>query len=100
MVPLQITFRNMDPSPALSDRIRERAEGLGELTDRVTSCRVVVEAPHRHKRQGGLFHVRIDLRLPGESIVVSADPSAAHEHEDAYVAVRDAFDAARRQLAG
>jgi cold shock CspA family protein len=58
----------------------------------------VVERPHRQHHKGTLFHVRIDLRVPGRELVVNRDPTEHHAHEDVYVAIRDAFDAARRQL--
>jgi ribosomal subunit interface protein len=95
---LQITFRHMDPSPALEERIRQRVEELYQFYDRIVACRVVVEEQHRRQQQGNLFHIRIDLTVPGREIVVGRDAGVNHAHEDAYVAVRDAFDAARRQL--
>lgn len=97
-IPLQISFRNMTSSEAVAARIRERAEEIERFCDRITSCRVVVEAPHRHQHQGRIYHVRVDITVPGEEVVVKRDPSAHHAHEDVYVAIRDAFDAARRQL--
>jgi ribosomal subunit interface protein len=97
-VPLEITFRNVPPSPAIEADIRDKAAKLEDFHDRITSARVVVETPHRQHRTGKLFHVRIDLRVPGHEIVVSREPAAHHEHENVYVAIRDAFDAARRQL--
>lgn len=95
---LQITFRHMDPSPALEERIRGRAEELDQFCERITSCRVVVECRHRHQQQGKLFSVSIDLTVPGREIVVGREAGANHAHEDAHVAVRDAFDALRRRL--
>ncbi len=97
-LPLQITFRHMDPSPALEARIRRRAEELDQFFDRITACRVVVECAHRRQQHGKMFEVRVDLTVPGNEIVVGRDPGANHAHEDAHVAVRDAFDAARRLL--
>ena len=96
--PLQVTFRNMDPSSAVEDAVRERVAKLEELSDRIQYCRVVVEAPHRRHHQGTLYHVRVELRMPGDELVVRRDSDADHAHEDVYVAVRDAFDAARRRL--
>jgi ribosome-associated translation inhibitor RaiA len=58
---------------------------------------VVVEAPHRQHKKGTLYHIRVDLTLPGEEIVVDRDPDD-HAHEDVYIAIRDAFEAVRRQL--
>jgi ribosomal subunit interface protein len=95
---VQITFRDIDPSPALEAKIRERVARLERVFDRLTSCRVIVEAPHRQHTQGKLFHIRIDVTLPGHEIVVGRDPAEHHAHEDARVAVRDAFDALRRRL--
>jgi ribosomal subunit interface protein len=97
-LPLQITFRRMDSSDTVAARIRERAEALERFFDRIVSCRVVVECQHPRRQQGNLFRVRVDLKVPGDEIVVGRDPEAHHAHEDVYVAIRDAFDAARRLL--
>ena len=97
-LPLQITFRHMDSSEAVAARIRERAGELERFSDRIISCRVVVECRHPRRRQGNLFRVRVDLKIPGREIAVGRDPAAHHSHEDVYVAIRDAFDAARRVL--
>lgn len=97
-LPLQITFRHMDPSPALEARIRQRAEELEQFFDRLTSCRVVIDCRHRRHQQGNLFDVAIDFTLPGREIVVRNERGTNHAHEDAHIAVRDAFDAARRRL--
>jgi ribosome-associated translation inhibitor RaiA len=42
---------------------------------------------------GKLFNVHITLLVPDGELVVNHD-----QHEDVYVVLRDAFDAARRQL--
>jgi len=97
-VPLQITFRGIDPSDAIETRVRELAARLGRYHERITSCRVMIETPHRNKGHGKLYHVRIDITVPGAEIVVGREPQAKHAHEDAYVALRDAFEAARRRL--
>jgi ribosomal subunit interface protein len=92
-IPLQVTFRDMSPSDAVETRIREKAEKLGRLYDRVIHCRVVVEMPQRHKHQGKLHCVRIDLSVPGAELVANHA-----QNEDVYVALRDAFAAITRQL--
>ncbi len=97
-LPLQITYRDMLASQAVDRCIRERAERLDQFCDRIMSCRVVVEEHHRRHHQGALYHIRIDLTAPGEEIVVSREPALHRTHEDIYVAIRDAFDAARRRL--
>jgi ribosomal subunit interface protein len=97
-IPLQISFRNMDPSPAVEARIRKKAEKLERFHDRIIGCTVVVEAPHRHHHKGKLFNVRVDISVPGKDVVVDRAKPTNHAHEDVYVAIRDAFDAATRRL--
>jgi ribosomal subunit interface protein len=92
-IPLQVTIRGLSRSDALELRIREKAAKLEEFHPRITSCRVTVEEVQKHQQQGREFQVAIDVRVPGKEIVVNR----AHA-EDAYVAVRDAFDAVKRQL--
>jgi len=121
-IPLQITFRNMPHSDAIEENIREKAAKLDTLFDGITSCRVIVEAPHRHHYKGKAYAVRIDLAVPGGELVInrapkrldaakatdleeletdlteSHEPSKHAAHEDVYVAVRDAFNAAARKV--
>lgn len=97
-LPLQITFRDIPPSEAIEAAIREKAQKLERYFDRITSCRVIVEAPHKHHHKGKLYEVSINITIPGHEIVVSRDNHDRHEHEDIYVSIRDAFMAAQRQL--
>src|ERR1035437_7803659 len=92
-IPLQITIRDVEHSEALETYIREKAEKLDEFFSHIMSCRVVVEVPHKHHNQGKQFNVRIDIGVPGSEIVVNRDHDV-----DVYIALRDAFDAAHRQL--
>lgn len=96
-IPLQITYRDFPPSDAIAAKIQQQVAKLEHFSNRITNCRVVVEAPHQHHRQGNLYHVRISLSLPGKELAI-ANSSKNHAHEDIYVAIRDAFAAAERQL--
>jgi ribosomal subunit interface protein len=98
-VPLEIAFHNMEPSDFIEAKVRERVDKLERYFDRITRCSVSIEAPHRAHRQGNLYHVRIEISVPGKDLVVSRDPGDLHAHKDVYVAIRDAFSAAERQLA-
>jgi ribosome-associated translation inhibitor RaiA len=92
-IPLQITFHGLEHSAAIDAAIRERAAKLEKFDHHITSCRVVVEQLARHQKHGRQFVVRVEILVPGATI------SVTHEHdEDARVAVKDAFDAARRKL--
>ena len=98
-VPLQLTFRNMKKSEALESDIQKRVDKLGKHHAEIISCRVVVEAPPQHRRKGGLFKARIDLTCPEGKLVINREPPARNQaHEDIYVAIRDAFNAADRKL--
>ncbi len=92
-IPLQLTFRNIPHSAAIEANINDKAAKLDRFYDRIMSCRVVVEESQRRRRQGKLYSVRIDITVPGKELAVTRE-----ENEDAYVAVRDAFDAACRRL--
>lgn len=91
--PLQISLHGIAHSSALYDVIQEKAEKLDRFYGRITSCRVVLGLAGRHKRHGRQFTARIDLKVPGAEIVINKE----HD-EDVQVALRDAFDAARRKL--
>jgi len=96
--PLQIEFRNMDRSAAIEDAIRRHLKKLDRFAPDVMRCKVTMEAPHRHHAKGNLYHVSIDLHLPGTEMVVNRDADLNHAHEDPLVALRDAVNAAVRRL--
>jgi hypothetical protein len=116
LIPAQVTFRGLSRSDWLADLIRDRVERLTKYYDAISGCRVLVEPAQRHHERGNRYHVRIDLTVPGDEIVVSHDASlhAAEqeegietvtkelepepEHKQVEVAIRGAFDVARRRL--
>jgi ribosome-associated translation inhibitor RaiA len=97
-VPVEITFRGMDVSPAAEQSIKSWANRLAVSFADIERCSVVVELPHRHHRRGKTFHVTICVSVPGRTIAITRDPGVDHAHEDVYVAIADAFRAARRAL--
>lgn len=92
-LPLQITARDLSLTDAIESAIRARVDKLNFFYDRIMGCRVAIEAPHRHQHKGLQYKVRVHLTLPGGELTVRRAL-----HEDLYVAIRDAFDAAKRQL--
>jgi ribosomal subunit interface protein len=96
-LPPQITFHGVTQSDAIADYIAKRAEKLDTFYDRIQSCRVAVEAPHKHKHEGRPYRIRVDLAVPGSEIAVSRDSSAV-ANEDVYAAIDAAFDDAQRRL--
>jgi cold shock CspA family protein/ribosome-associated translation inhibitor RaiA len=95
---VQISFRGMESSASVEAQVRRRAKELQQFSDRVSACRVMLEAVNRRHRQGTIYHVRVDLTVPGGEVVVNREPGEDRAHEDLHVAIRDAFDAARRRL--
>lgn len=95
---LQVTWRGMAESDALATLIRTRFVKLYRFHRRILGCRVLIEQPHHHQHAGEHVRVRIDLSVPGQELVVDREPAEGAAHEDAYVAVREAFNAMRRQL--
>jgi hypothetical protein len=100
----QITYRDVAPSPTLERLIRIEVAKLEHFYGRILNCRVHIEHIHHH-HSGSVFHVRIDLSVPGEHLVVSRSddmpqPSSLHqaEHKDLPLAVRDAFRTATSRL--
>jgi cold shock CspA family protein len=116
IIPVQVTFRNVASTPDIEEKIRARAQKLERFYSRITSCRVLVEAPARHRQKGYPFHIRIDLTVPEGEIVVKREPTlhgreqhigderrrkqmeTRPERKHLNVAIREAFHAARRRL--
>ena len=99
--PLEIAFHNLPPSEALEAEIRKRVAKLEKFFPRLTGCRVSVEALHNQHQTGNLYEVHIILSVPGRDIAVSREPNKAKQryaNPDAYVSLRQAFEAAERQL--
>ena len=115
--PTKVTFRNLAHSEALEQEIHERVAWLSHFDQTIQTCSVTVEALHRHRQGGKPFHVRIEVSVPRrQPLVVSHEPSlhtplkdlenTEHHketdldfaHRDAHLAVREAFDIARRKL--
>jgi len=96
--PLELVFDDVESSPAVEQRVRERVGRLERFYDGITSCHVALSTPHRHQRKGRHWSVRIEVRVPGTELVTSREPGDVEAHEDLLVAIRDAFDAMEREL--
>jgi ribosomal subunit interface protein len=94
----QIIWQNLSPSETIEANIRKHIAKLDKFFDRIIDCRVVIEVPHRHHHQGNIYHVQINLTVPGGELVVNRHPSERQAHEDLEIAIRAAFESAERQL--
>lgn len=114
-LPIQVTFRNTEPSGRLEAVVHKEAAKLEKFYPRIMSCRVSIELPEHRRRFGTLHRIRIDLGLPGGELVVKSEPNLRDSipeearkatkqlevntpHKHIELAIRDAFRSARRQL--
>jgi len=98
VLPIQITFRDLPRTDAIDQYVRTRASKLEGLSERITSCHVALEVPHRHARHGRHYRVRIDLHVPGGEVVVGGNHDDDGSAGDLYAAIDHAFDLAGRRL--
>jgi len=98
MFPVTIQFRDIAESDFIWNAVLSHCEKLDRFYDRIVSCHVTIEAPHRRHNEGTIYHIKVHLNVPGAGIYVNTEPELNRAHEDAYVAIRDAFDATQRKL--
>jgi ribosomal subunit interface protein len=98
VIPVQITFRDIDPSEAVERRIHERVKRLEKHASRATGLHVTLAAPHQSGHKGKIYQFTLELLLPKGDIVVRQGDTPNHAHEDVYVAMRDAFQALERRV--
>jgi cold shock CspA family protein len=97
--PPQIAFKGFEPAAHVRERVTQEMARLERFHPRMTSARVVVERVTARRHAGDLYTARIFIVLPGgREVAVTRFQDDAHAHEDVLVAVRDAFDAAQRQI--
>jgi ribosomal subunit interface protein len=94
----QVLFRNIEHSDAVQEAVLKRVGKLERFSDQIHSMRVILESPHNNHHKGKVYHVGVEAQIPNHDIVVSHDQHDRHEHEDIYVAIRDAFNAVERRL--
>ena len=99
--PLEVTYRYCEPSEEIRSEIAAQVQRLEKFSPRITGCRVVVNGPQSRHRRGELFDVELRIAMPRHrNVVVDRNHNEAPEREYALVAIREAFDAASRQIEG
>lgn len=93
VLPYEIIDNGVLESPEANAYLLERIERLRRFYPRITSCRVVLEAPQNHHRKGGPYQVNIHADVPGVVARVTRQQA-----DDLHAAISQAFDAAQRQL--
>jgi ribosomal subunit interface protein len=97
-VPPQITFKEIDHSDFIEAAIQKKINHLERVHGRITSCNVRVRAPHQRHRKGTHYIIEIDVVTPTGDVHIGREPGNNFAHEDVYVTIRDAFNAAERKL--
>jgi ribosome-associated translation inhibitor RaiA len=98
-MPVEVHFHGLEKSTAVEERVREKVDKLAKHFDRMTHCRVVVEAPHRNPQRPKIYQIKIEVGMPGRSpIVVSHERAGSDATEELGLALRDAFEAALRKV--
>ncbi|MGB4247780.1 MAG: HPF/RaiA family ribosome-associated protein [Pseudohongiellaceae bacterium] len=94
----QVVFHNIDQSAALSEVVNKRIQKLQRFSNDIIGGRVVLDSPHNNHHKGKVFCVTLEIHTSGKEVIVKQGQHDKPAHEDIYVAVRDAFNAAERQL--
>jgi ribosome-associated translation inhibitor RaiA len=96
--PLELAFHNIEPSDDIKALVAEKVRHLETFYNGITSCHVFIRAPHNSQQKGGLYEVTIEVRVPGDELVVRHNQNDAPAHEHMPVALRDAFAAMTRKI--
>ena len=95
---VQIFFHNIEQTDALVDAVDKRLRKLARYCGHIITGRIVIDSPHNHHHKGKVYSVNIDIHLADSDVRVSHEQHDKSEHEDLYVAIRDAFNIAERQF--
>jgi hypothetical protein len=95
--PCRITFHGFVPSEPPRIEVRAWLARLGGLTAPMTGGEVAIEALDQGRKERR-YRVRIELLMPAGPVLVGSDHPDNSPHEDVYIAIRNAFRVARREL--
>ena len=93
-----ISYRNIDPSPAVTELVNRRIGVLERISDRITGCDITLDAPQKRKIHGRVFRARVNLHIPGPDFSVSREVAQGSARDDLLLAVNRAFSAAEKHL--
>jgi ribosome-associated translation inhibitor RaiA len=96
--PVQVTFDGLPVDREVEARCVAEAAKLERFFDHITGCRVSISTPSHHHHKGAPYRVQIEMSVPGTQLVVNREPGERVEPGELPIALRDAFDRARRVL--
>tara|TARA_B110000858_G_scaffold49124_1_gene56638 strand:+ start:12994 stop:13431 length:438 start_codon:yes stop_codon:yes gene_type:complete len=94
----QVVYHNIDQTEAIAEAVQKRIDKLERYCDQIINGRVVLDSPHNNHHKGRVYSVTLEIHTPMLGVRVNQDQHDNHAHEDLYVAIRDAFNVAERQL--
>ena len=94
----QVLFHNIDQTDALTEAVQKRISKLERYCDQIITGRVVLDSPHNNHHKGRVYSVTLEIHTSEKEVRVNQDQHDNHAHEDLYIAIRDAFNVAERQL--
>jgi putative sigma-54 modulation protein len=98
-IPVEVHFHGIEKSDAIEQRIREKVAKLEKHFQRMTSCRVGIEAPQRTPQKPKVFQIKIEIGMPRRKpIVISHERVGSHAGEELCLAIREAFEVAMRKV--
>jgi len=98
-IPLEISYRGVEKTEPIEALLHEKCAKLERYCDHINSCRISIEKPQEHQTSGNPYRVRLDITIPpGKEIAVIKGNGKGDMHKELHAVIRDAFDAARRQV--
>ena len=98
-MPVEISLHHCESSAELRSEIEKQVKRLERFSDRITSCHVAVTGPQTRHRHGDLFKIDLRIAMPEHrDVIVDKTHGDAPERQHVLVAIREAFDAAVRQV--
>ena len=95
----EITYRDIEKTEKINSLVLEKIAKLEQFCDYINSCRVVLEKAHENPSSGSPYSVSIDITIPhGRELAVTHNPDKGKQYPSLEEVIRDAFEAARRQL--
>ncbi|HEU0059338.1 MAG TPA: HPF/RaiA family ribosome-associated protein [Hyphomicrobiaceae bacterium] len=99
--PVEVHFHGIQRSEAIEQRVRDKVAKLEKHFERMTSCRVVLEATQRTALKPKVYCIKIEIGVPRQRpIVVCHERVGSHASEELTMALRDAFETVLRKIDG
>ena len=101
ITPVEVHFHGVEKSEAVEQRVRDKVARLERHFERMTSCRVGIEVPQRTAGRPKVYQIKIEIGIPRRgTVVISHERKGSHANEELALAIRDAFETARRMVDG